>query len=141
MIGMKVNEAKGAFFDRKAVMNALDKRTRQVFSRFGAYTRTIARNLMKRKKGTSTPGQAPFAHVGLIKDFLFFVLDASSRSVVIGPALLNKRNNDTLAVLEHGGTTKRRGKPAHYEARPFMAPAFTAAKAMLPDLWRNSVKG
>lgn len=139
-IGFKINSAKGLFFDRKPVVDAVDRATRQVLSRFGAFVRQRARTSMKRRKGASPAGSPPYAHLGLIKQFLFFVFEAARRSVIIGPAQLNKATGDALEKLEYGGTATRRGQQVTYRARPFMRPAFQAELQGLPDLWRNSVK-
>ena len=43
MIGMKLDAAKGLFFDRARVTNAVDRTTRKNLSRFGAFVRKRAR--------------------------------------------------------------------------------------------------
>ena len=156
------------FFDRQAVISAVDKATRTVFGRFGAFTRRIAKNSIRQRKGTSAPGNPPFSHTGLLKKFLFFSWDPAQRSVVIGPARLNGRGRGygaAPAILEYGGTTERsflnasvewrkktvvewrkktvvewRKKTVRVRPRPYMAPAFERAKARLPDMWAGSVK-
>src|SRR5690606_27235103 len=90
MIGMKVNQAKALFFDRRAVTSRVDRATRKVLSRFGAFVRTRARSSLRRRKGASPPGQPPSSHTELVKRFLFFVYESEQKGVVIGPALLNK---------------------------------------------------
>jgi len=147
---MNFKSALSGFFDRKKVLSAVDKATGRVLSRFGAFVRQTAKSSIRRRKNPSKPGQAPTNWTGLLKKFLFFSFDRSKRSVVIGPARLNKPSNDAPELLEHGGTAPRRDpkgrnrkgkrKTARYRARPYMGPAFEKEKKQLPRLWRDSVR-
>jgi len=142
---MNFKSALSGFFDRKKVMSAVDKATGRVLSRFGAFVRQTAKSSIRRRKNPSKPGQAPTSWIGLLKKFLFFSFDRSKRSVVIGPARLNKPSNDAPEVLEHGGTASRRDRKGkrrttRYRARPYMGPAFEKEKKQLPRLWRDSVR-
>ncbi len=47
MFGFRLDQAKGMFFDRKAVTSRLSRAKRKVFNRTGGLTRKIARNSMK----------------------------------------------------------------------------------------------
>lgn len=133
---------KELFFDRKPIETAMDKAVRKGLDKFGAYVRRVAQNSIVPKPGYSRPGHAPHGHTGLLRRYILYYADLSKQSVVIGPAKLGKRYSDTLTMLEYGGRTTRRGKPAVYEARPFMQPAFNRAKSAkkLKDIWSNSVK-
>lgn len=144
----KFKAFKGMFFDRAKVINAVDQATRKVLSKFGAFVRTAAKSSIRtRKKAVSAPGQPPFSKTGLLKKFLFFGFDPSTRSVVIGPAKLNT-GSDAPEVLEHGGSTtvfsrrngKRITKRVRIERRPYMQPALEKEKSKLGPLWLNSVK-
>ncbi|KKM63424.1 hypothetical protein LCGC14_1511610 [marine sediment metagenome] len=150
MIGMM---AKQMFFDRKVVTRRVDRTTRRVLSRFGAYVRTTARSSIRRRNKTSEPGRPPSSHVGLLKRLIYFGYDPQRETVVIGPTPLHGRQTkDALEMLEYGGTTRRvlegysrrgpRGKKrtVRYKARPFMGPAFQQVKPKLPQMWRDSVK-
>ena len=143
MIGLKISEAKGLFFDRAAVTSAADRGTRKVLSRFGAFVRQSARSSIRRRKGISRPGEPPSSHTGLLKRHIFFVFSPEQRSVVIGPVLLNK-GTDAPRLLEHGDTVVRRRRNRRvrmtYRARPYMQPAFEREQQQLPDLWKNSVR-
>ncbi len=148
MLSFQLNQFKGNFFDSKKVISALDKAGRKALSRFGAFVRTSARSSIRRRKGTSKPGQPPLAHQGDIKKILF-AYDSSSRGVVVGPVRYSGKKGFATKVLEHGGNTliekkdrkgKVRRKTVHIEARPFMAPAFEKNLPKLPGLWRNSMK-
>ncbi len=145
VFGMALDTAKRGFFDRKSVLNAMDKVTVKVLSRFGAYTMTTARGLIRRpgKKGLpSKPGKPPKNVTGLLRDFIFFSYEKNNRSVVIGPTRLNARRSGTPERLEYGGTTVvGHGKRAHrvfIAARPYMQPAFEKNQPKLPALWRTA---
>jgi hypothetical protein len=138
-----VESAKRGFFDRKRVLDATDRATRRVLSRFGAFVRQRDRTSQRRDKKVSDPGSPPSAHVGFVRDFTFFAYDDASRSVVIGPAKLN-RPGAVLPLLEEGGeaTIKRHGKDARafYRPRPHTKPAFDIELAKMPPDWRDSIK-
>lgn len=149
MIGFKIDQAKGMFFDAPKVVRAVDAATRRVLSKFGAYVRTAARSSIRKRKKASAPGSPPSSHAGYLKQFLYFGYDAAHRSVVIGPARLNKTEGTAPAALEYGGTAtivrrQRSGKQtitrASIAARPFMAPALKQELPKLPAMWANSVK-
>jgi hypothetical protein len=152
------------FFDRPIVQRYLDKKTRYVFARFGAFVRNAARWSMKNapkprwvtrfgvkmlESVASKPGQPPYSRLGLIKKFLFYSLDPGQRSVVIGPVRTNARSINVPHVLEYGGRSKavqftakkkHEYRPVRVKARPFMRPAFEKGKAQLRFLWQHSVK-
>ena len=148
MIGVKVNKAKSMFFDSKAVMSRVDKATRKVLSRFGAFVRTAARSSIRKRKRPSAPGSPPSSHTGLLKKFIYFGFDVAAQSVVIGPTRLNEKAGDAPAALEEGGRStvvqhrrgRQRRRTINVAARPFMGPAFQQEKPKLPDMWRASVK-
>ncbi|MEX1016018.1 MAG: hypothetical protein WDZ31_04660, partial [Phycisphaeraceae bacterium] len=120
---------KRMFFDRKRVIDATDRATRRVLSRFGAFVRQTARRSIRRRKRPSRPGQPPSSHVGLLRDRIFFGYDRERQSVVIGPAPINQRSpygtTTVPELLEEGGRVRRREpggrtKTLNYRARPFM---------------------
>ena len=144
-----IAQVKKLFFDRAAVMSAMDKATRRALSKFGAFVRQTSRNSIRSGEGTSAPGQPPRSHTGLLKRFIWFAYQPATRSVVIGPALLNKPASagEAPALLEYGGVASRRVQAARggsfhprYRARPFMRPAFEREQRKLPACWANSVK-
>ena len=144
MIGLDV---KRMFFDTKAVRRRVDKATRRVLSRFGAFVRKTARRSIRKRKKASTPGKPPSSHTGLLKKFIWFAYEAIRRSVVIGPLRLSKRGRgEAPSLLEHGGVTmmesRRKGErtKARIRPRPFMGPAMEKEKDQLAALWRDSVK-
>ena len=142
MSGLKITKL---FFDSPKVLGAVDKATRKVFSRFGAFVRRTARGSIRKRKKTSVPGSPPSSHTGLLKRFIFFSFDPNRKSVVIGPMRLTENNRgDAPSALEYGGTaTLTQGNKKNrvkIQARPFMGPAFEKEKPKLPALWQNSVK-
>ena len=155
MFSMDFKAAKEGFFDREKVMASMDKATIAALSKFGAFTRQRAKSSIRKRKKSSKPGQAPSSHVGLLKNLIFFSYDASSRSVVIGPTLINKPTG-APATLEYGGDTeieghqfRTRGGKRVFEKtrrqvtiapRPYMNPAFEIEKTKAAELWKNSIK-
>jgi hypothetical protein len=139
---------KQMFFDRKAVTSRLDRATRKVLSRFGAFVRTGARHSIRKRQRVSKPGEPPSSHTGLLRKFIFFGYDRGRRSVVIGPQRLNQKVGDAPHALEYGGTStvveglrgRRRKRRIKVSARPFMGPSFEREKPKLPAMWAKSVK-
>ncbi len=158
--GIGFREAKKGFFDRAAVLDAMDKASHRVLLRFGAYVRRSARFLIRSNRKASKPGAPPNSHTGLLKQFILFSWDPSSRSVIIGPSKLNRRSENAPEVLEFGGTEnlpahkitvpdkKRPGHtvevtipagPHTFAARPYMHPAYEANKSKLPEMWADAI--
>jgi hypothetical protein len=118
-----------AFFDRPAVKNAVEERTRKALSRMGAFVRQRARQSMRRRKGRSPVGKPPSAHEGQLKDLLFFAWDRAAQTVVVGP--MKFRRGDAPSLNEYGGAAAVRlpnGQTVRgvYKPRPFMAPALAS---------------
>jgi len=144
VIGVNLDKAKSMFFDRKAVVGAVDRATRKVLSKFGAFVRTTARHSIRKRKGASPPGRPPHGHVGLLKRLIFFGYDTTRKSVVIGPTPL-RASVEAPPLLEYGGRARRKDRKgktvtATYKARAFMGPALAKEKPKLPALWANSVR-
>lgn len=164
MNGIGFRLPKSSFFDRPKVMKSVDRATRRVLSRFGAYVRTTAKRSIKRPRKpprkaprkaprnhsqnqassrTSQPGSAPYSHEGSLKRLIYFGFDPRKRSVVIGPVPF--KEGEAPELLEEGGTAVRRdhqGKrvTARYRPRPFMGPAYHQELPSVPQMWRDSVK-
>ena len=142
-IGFRIDQAKGLFFDRQKVQSAVNRAERRVLSRFGSFVRQDSKQRIRRRKRSSSPGEAPTNRTGLLKRHIYFVFSPETRSVVIGPVLLN-RSTGAPATLEHGGETvietkRTQSIRVEIEARPFMGPAFQQELPKLPALWRDSV--
>jgi hypothetical protein len=127
------------FFDRKAVIDAVDKAERKVLSKVGAFTRATDRKSIKEKKGVSPPGHPPHAHTTYtpkpgrrkqtrkkrlrFRDSILFGYDAANKSVVIGAYLFDRPSRPTVPeLLEKGGRHPETGE--FYRARPHTLPAF-----------------
>lgn len=130
-----VARAKNFFFDKAIVRESMSGVAYRAAMSFGAYTRTVAINSMKRgkirargkNKGQqihSKPGQPPRYWKGLIRRFLYFAFDTRTHSVVIGPIQLGARST-VLRDLELGKSSKG------LAARPYMQPAFEKSKKRL----------
>lgn len=133
------------FLDFAAVMKAVKKAEKTVLFRFGGYVRRVAMNSIRRRKAAAPPGQPPSSHKGSLKNLIRFGIDEPRNSVVIGPMPFEGRSAGAKA-LEEGGTEtifnrqKKQTVQATYKARPFMLPAFNAAKPQLSAMWAGSVK-
>src|SRR5438094_633994 len=103
MFDLKINDLKSRFFDRPRVHKAMDKAARAALSKFGSFVRTRAKSSIRRRKRISAAGQPPSSHTGLLKDFIFFAYEPDAKTVVIGPARLN-RTTGAPRLLEEGGT-------------------------------------
>jgi hypothetical protein len=81
------------FFDRPEVISRLDRATLKALSKAGAFTRTRARSLLRRRKRASKAGEAPSVHSRdqfvTLRNILF-AFDGVD-SVIIGPVGLNQR--------------------------------------------------
>ena len=129
----------GWFFDTAAVLRATTAAERKVLSRMGAFVRQRARSSLRKRKAVSPPGSPPSSHEGSLRKYLFFSYEPRSRSVVVGPAKLNKPGS-VPHLLEHGGTAAgRHGGPRHYRPRPFMGPALDAERPKFAAMWKGAV--
>lgn len=131
MPGTDFARLKKFFFTSRAVQGQLDRKTRRVLSKFGAYVRREAQTSMRARKGASKPGSPPSSHATkLLRRFLFFSYDPSGKTVVIGPVRLGGTAGQHVPkVEEEGGTVLRKNRAGvatayRYPARPYMKPAF-----------------
>ena len=142
MIGFSI---KINLIPERALLAEFAKQRRRGLFRMAAYVRTTARNSIKRRKGDSAPGLPPYTKNGNLKRNIFYDIDFTNETLVVGPSLLPGMSGDVTDVLEHGGTIKRRSKrygkaiTATYEARPFMAPALQKSQSKLDEIWGESV--
>lgn len=144
--GLTIRAFSKQFFDKPAVLRAVNKAQRKVLSRFGAFVRTRAKTSIRKRKGTSPAGSPPFSHEGSLRKFILFAYDAETKAVVIGPARLSKLGQAPEA-LEQGGFSQgyvgtegnRRLKRTRIQARPYMGPAFQAELRQLPPQWLDSL--
>jgi hypothetical protein len=153
---LKFDATLRTFFDRKVVIDAVDKAERKVLSKVGAFTMRTDRKSIKEKKGSAPPGKPPHAHDTYygrpkkgkaskrspkkrlrFRDSILFSYDAGRKSVVIGAYLFNTRSRPTVPeVLEHGG---RSGGRMHRE-HPHTGPAFKKElRDSLPRILKDCV--
>lgn len=87
---MKI-DFKAGFFDRPAVINAVDKATRKALSKFGAFVRRAARSSLRRRKKSSAAGSPPSVHtsdkVATLKN-IQFAYEPARQSVIVGAVKL-----------------------------------------------------
>lgn len=150
------------FFDKKNVLNSVDKASRRVLSRFGSFVRKTARQSIRRPRrkpvaelseserreylktgrrpfASSKPGEPPRNQTGLLKGHILFWYNRHERSVAIGPAKF--RSGDIPGTLEVGGPIRlRSGRTVRIAPRPYMGPALDKELPKLEPLWANSVR-
>jgi len=140
---------KDMFFDRAAVVRAVDGAKRKVLSKAGAFIRTAARTSIRKRKGSAPAGKPPHSHEGSLRRLILFGYDKAADSVVVGPVGFKK--SVAPNVLEYGGDTvvlrrvggrggKLTSQKVKIAARPYMAPALEQERPKLPLLWRNSIR-
>ena len=154
------------FFDRQVVIAAVGRANAKNLSRAGSFVRRSARSSLRRRKRASAPGEPPSVHsqdrVATLKN-IWFVFDAQSRSVVVGPlklggSTLAGSNRPTVPALHELGGVAVVGKRADadrgqgsagqpgpgervsYPPRPFMGPAMEREMPKFAGLWANSVR-
>ena len=118
------------FFDTAPVQRAVDRARRDRLSKAGAFVRTRARSSIRKRKGTSRPGEPPHGHAGHLRRLLLFGYDAQAQTVVVGPLPFNE--GEAPELLEFGDGARR--------PRPFMGPALEAEAPKFPDLFRDSIR-
>jgi hypothetical protein len=163
VIGLEFKEALGGFFDREKVIKAVGIADKKVLSAQGQEVQYQAKGMLWPAKGPSSPGNPPHMHMGLIKKLLYFSYDFSSKSVVIGPAIID-RPTGAPSTLEYGGDAKMQDivwktksgnewkgwnqgprtlhkiiRTIHILPRPYMKPALVKAGPKLAKLWQDSV--
>ncbi len=148
---------KGNFFDRDAVLKAVDSATHKNLSKAGAFVRTIAQRSMRyttKWQSHSEPGKPPLAHKQnpLLRKLLFFAFDRTNKSVVVGP--VKAKRGIVPRLMEEGGEVRQQGRtiqnasgtkvlPARtirIEPRPYMGPALKQGREQAFKQWKDSVK-
>lgn len=111
MIGLNVSQAK-TWFRPEAVLAAKDRREVAWLRKAGAYVRRSARESIRRRRQASAPGTPPSSHTGVLRRFIYFVVQPTKHSVLVGPAKTNQvffdRHRQPVkgtvpSVLEYGG--------------------------------------
>ena len=112
MIGFKLDPSRKIFMDLTAVRTPIDRASRQVHSRFGAFVRKKAKWSIRKRKKSSVAPAPPSSHTGFLKRLIVFNVENNGRNVVIGPLLMGRRVVDgspiggmtVPEVLEYGGS-------------------------------------
>lgn len=130
------------FFDSDQVIKQLDRKSRRILSKFGAFTRRTAQTSMRDRKEPAKPGEPPHAHKRKqLKRLLFFAFDPVTKSVVVGPVKFERTSTAGIPrLMEEGGTvpaTAKRKTPANYRPHPFMKPAFDKNIGWVADAYRE----
>jgi hypothetical protein len=115
------------FLDRAKVQRAIGKARARNLSKVGAFVRRAAKSLLRYRKGPSAPGSPASVHksdqftvqkknrktgqtkrqpASPLRELIFFGLDESADSVVIGPTPFAK--GEAPRLEEFGGTVTRR---------------------------------
>ncbi|CAK8988107.1 Uncharacterized protein SCF082_LOCUS1251 [Durusdinium trenchii] len=153
--GDSLLEIKRHFFDRSAVLSAVERTERRRMNHAGALTRKIARQSIRKRKRISNPGSPPSSHSGLLRRFIFYRYEPRTASVVAGPIRFRSRVAYVVpGTLEHGGKVKtrvsrgrrkngqlrgRRTVLQRFRPRPFMGPALEKVAPKFLDLHKDSV--
>lgn len=141
-------EVKKLFFDQSRLKKGTATAAERGLSRFGAAVFRQARQSIRRvsKNGPpSKPGNPPFSRTDALKKNIFFYLDKSTGSVVIGPIRLDGKS-EAQKPLEFGGETtivstnkgKRTERKVTIAARPYMGPAFEKILPRVPQMFRGA---
>jgi hypothetical protein len=145
---MTLQMAKAAFFDRQRVVSAVKKANRENLGKAGKMVRGAARELIgrvRKKAKPRPPGQPPRSPTGTLKRSILFAYDDQTESVVVGAVRYPGSKSQVPALMEYGGTARRRARRgrkqvvAKYPPRPYMRPANVAAAPKFPKLWHDSV--
>jgi hypothetical protein len=166
MAKTSLNKSKQNFFDRPKVLARVEKARRKNLSKCGAYVRTAARSMLRRRKRSSFPGQAPSVHSKkslLTLKSIFFEYDPQSGGVIVGPVAVYGNKQDVPKLMEKGGYATRsmeyavqytkRGiqkkklvlqkaapRRVYYDPRPFMRPAMKKERKKFANVWKYTVK-
>jgi hypothetical protein len=120
------------FFDRRVVRDAVDRATLRALRRIGGRIRLTARRSIRRREGPSSPGRPPNTQTGFLREDILYGLDATDRSVVVGPWRSPWMNE----LHEFGGVSKS----GVYPERPFMGPALEANEDQIGYEFENRVR-
>lgn len=110
---------KDFFFDRLKVIESMSAQNVKRLSKAGAFVRTRARSILRRRKKPSKPGASPTVwsrdEFATLKNILFYA-DVRREAVIIGPravpglALKGSNRRTVPELLEKGGWVQTRFK-------------------------------
>lgn len=133
------------FFDRKKIVDRIEKMKLRSLSRMGAIIRSRSRRQILHRKTyrrRSAGGQSPISHRRPGLRTILFGLNPQNESVIVGPVRLNTMTN-VASVLEKGGVSRFKGwrgkiYTKRYAARPFMKPGLDQSIRDLPDVFKGA---
>lgn len=99
-----------------------------------AYVRAVIRNLIRRRKGPSSPGQPPHTQTGRLRASILYAVDQRRQTALIGAS----RRVVGVAGAEHEHGLHWREED--FPARPFAAPGLERAGPKLPSKWAGAIR-
>lgn len=130
--GRGVHVSLDMFFDLPGIIAKMDKKTERVLSSTGAFAMSVMQRGMRYRKSASKPGDYPSARQGrvkkksdlkpgemngnsLLRAKIRFGFESSTKSLIVGPALLDSTDSEVAAagktvpeLINFGGTIQRR---------------------------------
>jgi len=159
-IGFRV----GVSFDDRAVLRAVDRATRGVLIRQGAFTRkTIQRSIRRRKKHSPAGDNPPNTQTGFLRRSIVFGYDRARQSVIVGPHMgqrvadlhefggavqmeVARTPSGKTALFRVGGKRPRWArktvgrKTARYPSRSYTRRGLDTVRPKLDDFWKDAVR-
>jgi len=141
----------GLFVDRKEVARAIAKSKKRPLVRWGALTRIIARQSIRKRKKSAAAGKPPSSHSPEPNlRTIYFAWDMDTETVPVGPVLLDGRTDPPLPeVIQKGGPVASRRKVRgryitkkvrrYVKPHPFMGPALEESARKAPNLFEDSI--
>jgi hypothetical protein len=127
---VKFEVSRVSYFDREAVIKALDGPRRRALNEMGRRIRKFAQKSLRYGDKSSPPGSPPTAHksrrrkrtsrstgkvryrsVSFLREFMEYGYDLDTKSTVVGPRRLNgTADPDSMHRLEYGGSFQGKGR-------------------------------
>lgn len=141
-----------AFFDKEAVVKAMDRATALALVKAGAFVMRAARKRIRKagkKNVVSRAGESPRGHTDTLRNNIFFAYDAAHKRVLIGPVKLGGKIGSAPDALELGGQSARRRTKINgarvveritIQKRPYMGPALAAEAPKFPSFFADQAR-
>lgn len=141
-----------AFFDKEAIVKAMDRGTAIALAKAGAFVMRGARKRISkagRKNVVSRAGESPRGHTDALRNNIFFAYDKANKRVLIGPVKLGGKIGSAPDALELGGRSARRRTKINgskvveritIQRRPYMGPALAAEAAKFPSFFADQAR-
>jgi hypothetical protein len=99
-----INVTTKMFFDKPGVIAAMSEKSHRCLSSALAFSHTVMKRGMRKRKGISAVGAYPSSHGNpLLKELIYFGLDSNSLGGIVGPTLLGGGGHGTKDQLIEGG--------------------------------------